>query len=78
MIITTLQFQFATKFELFLIFMGVILSCLNAFSLPLVIIIYGEFTTLLVERNYVPLDNSTSATTSQTYLLNLFGGGKEM
>lgn len=38
--------------------------------MPLMIIVYGEFTTLLVDRTY------RVGTTSNTNLLQIFGGGK--
>lgn len=38
--------------------------------MPLLIITYGEFTTLLVDRHY------RIGTSSKTVLLQIFGGGK--
>lgn len=38
--------------------------------MPLIIIIYGEFTTLLVDRAY------SIGTSSDTVMLHLFGGGR--
>lgn len=64
------QFRFATSFEYFLIFLGVVFTILKSFGMPLMIIVYGEFTTLLVDRTY---QNGTS---SNTALLQLFGGGR--
>lgn len=47
-----------------------IFTFIKSLGVPLMIIVYGEFTTLLVDRTY------GEGTSSSTYLLNLFGGGK--
>lgn len=44
----------------------------TAWGLPLVIMIYGEFTNLLVERSRI------NGTTTGTIILGLFGGGEVM
>ncbi|XP_037037808.1 multidrug resistance protein homolog 65 isoform X3 [Bradysia coprophila] len=63
-------YRFATPLEFFLIFLGIVFTTLKSFGMPLMIIVYGEFTTLLVDRTY---ENGTS---SNTTLLQLFGGGR--
>lgn len=65
----TFQYRFATKWEIFVIFIGIIFTCLKSFAMPILIVIYGEFTTLLVERTL------GIGTSSKTYFLPLFGGG---
>ncbi|XP_066999280.2 multidrug resistance protein homolog 49 isoform X2 [Anabrus simplex] len=63
-------FRYATCGEIVLVFLGVILSLFTGICFPLIIILYGEFTTLLVDRN---MENVTS---TPTVLLALFGGGR--
>jgi ATP-binding cassette subfamily B (MDR/TAP) protein 1 len=52
--------------------LGLVLSILAGIGVPLIIILYGEFTTMLVDR---ATDNITSTPTT---LLNLFGGGRQL
>lgn len=63
-------FRFCTPCELFLLFIGFIMSAIKALTLPAVVIIYSEFTAMLVDRTL------RIGTTSQTYCLPIFGGGK--
>lgn len=62
-------FRFATKGDIVLIFIAIICATLAAFCLPFGLILYGEFTTLLVDRE-VNIGPST-----KTFLLHMFGGG---
>ncbi|XP_046818265.1 multidrug resistance protein homolog 49 isoform X1 [Vespa crabro] len=63
-------FRFATIGELMLIFGGLIMGTLTGLCIPISTIQYGEFTTLLVDRN---MANQTS---TPTLILYWFGGGK--
>ncbi|XP_066999667.2 multidrug resistance protein homolog 49 [Anabrus simplex] len=65
-------FRYSTWQERTLVILGILLAVASGVLMPGFIILYGEFTTLLVERN---MEN---ATTSKTYLLELFGGGKKL
>ena len=53
-----------------LIIGGLIMGTLTGLCIPISTIQYGEFTTLLVDRN---LENQTS---TPTLILEWFGGGK--
>lgn len=50
--------------------LGLLMGCLIGLCLPIATIEYGEFSTLLVDRN---MENHTS---TQTLILKWFGGGK--
>ncbi|XP_076760462.1 multi drug resistance 49 isoform X1 [Xylocopa sonorina] len=63
-------FRFATCGELMLVFGGLIMGTLTGLCIPVSTIQYGEFTTLLVDRNMV---NQTS---TPTLIMKWFGGGK--
>jgi ATP-binding cassette subfamily B (MDR/TAP) protein 1 len=52
--------------------LGLVLSIISGIGLPLIIILYGEFTTLMVDR---AKDNITSTPTT---ILCLFGGGRQL
>lgn len=65
-----LQFRFVTKWDVILILIGIIFTLLKSIAMPLLIITYGEFTTLLVDRTL------GIGTSSPTIFLPLFGGGK--
>jgi hypothetical protein len=56
--------------EQFLVLTGLLLGIATGCGVPIVIILYGEFTTLLVDR---AVENSTSTATS---ILHIFGGGR--
>ncbi|XP_011868087.1 PREDICTED: multidrug resistance protein homolog 49 isoform X2 [Vollenhovia emeryi] len=62
-------FRFATWGELTLIFLGLMLGCLVGMCIPVAIIEYGEFSTMLLDRN-------RNDTTTPTFILPWFGGGK--
>ncbi|KAK2584731.1 hypothetical protein KPH14_007064 [Odynerus spinipes] len=63
-------FRFATCGELMLVFGGLIMGTLTGLCIPVSTIQYGEFTTLLVDRN---MKNQTS---TPTLIMEWFGGGK--
>ncbi|XP_059216355.1 multidrug resistance protein homolog 65 [Stomoxys calcitrans] len=65
-------FRFSTKCEIFLLFIGFVMSAIKALTLPAVVIIYSEFTAMLVDRTY------RIGTSSKTYALPIFGGGKTL
>ncbi|KAM3965965.1 multidrug resistance protein homolog 49 [Aphomia sociella] len=63
-------FRFAKPWELLLLFIGVLLASVNGFFVPLGVIIYGEFTALLIERTMM------TGTSSTTLTISIFGGGR--
>jgi ATP-binding cassette, subfamily B (MDR/TAP), member 1 len=63
-------FRFATRTEKLLVLVGVLCVCISSLMMPCGIILYGEFTTILVDRE-VRVGTSTS-----TNILTLFGGGR--
>ncbi|KAK0086065.1 hypothetical protein PV325_003921 [Microctonus aethiopoides] len=63
-------FRFATFAELMYVLGGLIMGTLTGLCIPVSTIQYGEFTTLLVDRN---MENQTS---TPTLILEWFGGGK--
>ncbi|GAB0096239.1 Multidrug resistance protein homolog 65 [Sergentomyia squamirostris] len=63
-------FRFATKWELFLIFLATILAAVSAATMPMIIVVFGEFSTILIERKF------SVGASSETILLWMFGGGK--
>ncbi|XP_012529625.2 multidrug resistance protein homolog 49 isoform X2 [Monomorium pharaonis] len=63
-------FRFATWFELTLIASGIVLGCFVGMCIPAAIIEYGEFSTMLLDRN------RENDTTTPTIILPWFGGGK--
>lgn len=65
-------FRFTTPCEIFLLFIGFIMSAIKALTLPACVIIYSEFTAMLVDRSF---ENSTS---SKVYALPILGGGKTL
>lgn len=67
-----LQFRYATLFEKFLSLLGLLFATIGAFGIPFNVIVYGEFTTLLVDRS----EAMQEGTSTPTLLINLFGGGK--
>lgn len=63
-------FRFATFGELMYVLGGLVMGTLTGLCIPISTIQYGEFTTLLVDRNMV---NQTS---TPTLIMAWFGGGK--
>ncbi|XP_071641827.1 multidrug resistance protein homolog 49 isoform X1 [Temnothorax longispinosus] len=62
-------FRFATWGELMLVFLSLILGGLVGLTIPVSIIQYGEFSTLLLDRH-------RNDTTTPTVIMPWFGGGK--
>lgn len=65
-------FRFSTYGELFWLFIGFIMCCIKALTLPAVVIVYSEFTAMLVDR---AMQVGTSST---VHALPLLGGGKKL
>ncbi|KAK7874401.1 hypothetical protein R5R35_001497 [Gryllus longicercus] len=63
-------FRYATPWERVMVGAGLVFGLVTSIGLPVIIILYGEYTTLLVDRN---MENVTS---SRTHVLDLFGGGR--
>lgn len=63
-------FRFATKFEVFLVFVGILCASVASLGLPYGMILYGEFTTILVDREI------SVGTSTRTNILSVFGGGR--
>uniref|UniRef100_A0A336LJ59 ABC-type xenobiotic transporter n=1 Tax=Culicoides sonorensis TaxID=179676 RepID=A0A336LJ59_CULSO len=63
-------YQFATPFQLILVFIGMISSVLSSLGIPFIIVLYGEFTTILVDRV------REVETSTPTLILSWFGGGR--
>nr|CAD7426613.1 unnamed protein product [Timema monikensis] len=63
-------FRYATWYELVLTLLGILLGIATGCCLPIIIILYGEFTTLLVERH------QENVTSSYATLLQGYGGGQ--
>lgn len=65
-------YRFSTPCEIFWLFIGFVMSTIKALTMPAVIIVYSEFTAMLVDRSL------RIGTSSKTYALPIFGGGKEL
>uniref|UniRef100_A0A1A9WG68 Uncharacterized protein n=1 Tax=Glossina brevipalpis TaxID=37001 RepID=A0A1A9WG68_9MUSC len=65
-------YRFSTPCEVLLLFIGFLMSAIKALTLPAVVIIYSEFTAMLVDRTL------RTGTSSKTYALPLFNGGKTL
>lgn len=65
-------FRFSTYWELFWLFIGFVMCCIKALTLPAVVIVYSEFTAMLVDR---AMQVGTSST---VHALPLLGGGKKL
>ncbi|XP_059046777.1 multidrug resistance protein homolog 49-like isoform X2 [Achroia grisella] len=63
-------FRFAKTWELLLLLIGIILASVNGLFVPIGVIIYGEFTALLIERTVM------TGTSAATLTISLFGGGR--
>lgn len=66
-----MQFRYATPCELLMTAFGLVFGTIASFGIPWNVVTYGEFTTMLVDRT---VGGNVSST--PTYLLDLFGGGK--
>ncbi|XP_055687209.1 multidrug resistance protein homolog 65 [Lutzomyia longipalpis] len=62
-------YRFATKWELFLILLATIFTAISAATMPMIIVVFGEFSTILIERKF------SVGASSETILLWMFGGG---
>lgn len=65
-----LKYRFASRWDQFLLLIGLFTTFVKSCSWPFLILIYGEFTTLLVDRTY------GIGTSTPTLVLEWFGGGK--
>ncbi|KAK6625886.1 hypothetical protein RUM43_006185 [Polyplax serrata] len=65
-------FKFASGWEKVYLYIGVTFSVLSGFLLPVIIIFYGEYTTLLIDRN---TPNQTTVT--PTIITPWFNGGRQ-
>lgn len=65
-----IQFRYATSWDVILMIIATVCSFVKTLGMPCSFIIFGEFTTLMVDRS---LENGT---TSKTFFLHIFGGGK--
>ncbi|CAG9571820.1 unnamed protein product [Danaus chrysippus] len=63
-------FRFAQRWEFVMLFAGIIFACLNGLFVPVGVIIYGEFTSLLIDRTVM------NGTSTPTLTINWFGGGR--
>ncbi|XP_063698920.1 multidrug resistance protein homolog 49-like isoform X2 [Culicoides brevitarsis] len=63
-------FMFATPLELALVIVGIIFSVLSALGIPVVIVLYGEYTTILIDRV------REAEISTETLILKWFGGGR--
>ncbi|CAO1320937.1 unnamed protein product [Diamesa hyperborea] len=63
-------FRFATKLDVFFVFLGIVCASIASLGLPYGMILYGEFTTILVDRTI------RIGTTTPTHILHVFGGGR--
>lgn len=63
-------YRYSTIGERFLIFLGVIFATLGSLGVPYAVVIYGEFTSLLIDRT------TGIGTSSPTFILSIFGGGR--
>lgn len=63
-------FRYTNCWEVFLILLAVLFAVVSATLWPLLIIVYGEFTTVLVERAL------TRGEVSTTQFMPMFGGGE--
>ncbi|XP_072945637.1 multidrug resistance protein homolog 49 [Epargyreus clarus] len=63
-------FRFAKPWEYLMLFLGVVLATLNGLFVPVGVIVYGEFTSLLIDRTVM------TGTSSETLTIAWFGGGR--
>ncbi|XP_032292618.1 multidrug resistance protein homolog 49 [Drosophila virilis] len=65
-------FRYSTRLERFLLLLSIIVATIASVFIPYFILIYGEFTSLLIDRTV------GEGTSSPTFILALFGGGKRL
>ncbi|XP_068623038.1 multidrug resistance protein homolog 49-like [Battus philenor] len=63
-------FRYATPWELVMLLIGVLLATVNGLFVPIGVIIYGEFTALLIDRTVMV------GTSNPTITISMFGGGR--
>lgn len=63
-------YKFSTTWQRVVIIFGVLSAILGSLGIPFLIVLYGEFTTLLVDRV------REEGRTTDTILIRLFGGGR--
>ncbi|PZC77504.1 hypothetical protein B5X24_HaOG200315 [Helicoverpa armigera] len=63
-------YRYAKPCELLFLMVGVFFACINGLFVPLGVIIYGEFTALLIDRTVM------TGTSTETWTISWFGGGK--
>ncbi|XP_013191344.1 multidrug resistance protein homolog 49 [Amyelois transitella] len=64
--------EFALKWELALLALGVFMASLNGLFVPIGVMVYGEFTSLLIDRTVM------IGTSTPCLILDMFGGGKKL
>ncbi|CAG4976005.1 unnamed protein product [Colias eurytheme] len=65
-------FRFAKPWELLILLFGLIFASLNGLMVPVGVIVYGEFTSLLIDRTVM------TGTSTPVLLISWFGGGKQL
>ncbi|ALC42337.1 Mdr49 [Drosophila busckii] len=65
-------FRYSTCLERFMLVLSMIVATLGAALIPYFVVIYGEFTALLIDRTV------RVGTSSPTFILPIFGGGKTL
>lgn len=70
--IYTFQFRYATIWDCLTMVIGIMAASIASISVPYSVILYAEFTTLLIDRN-MGIGISTPAP-----ILSVFGGGKAL
>ncbi|KAJ8720984.1 hypothetical protein PYW08_006449 [Mythimna loreyi] len=65
-------YRYANVREILLLLIAVFLACINGLFVPLGTIIYGEFTSLLIDRTVM------TGTSTETLTIALFGGGQSL
>ncbi|XP_026736211.1 multidrug resistance protein homolog 49-like [Trichoplusia ni] len=63
-------YRYATPLEILLLLFALFLACINGLFVPVGVIIYGEFTALLIDRTIM------TGTSTETWTISMFGGGR--
>lgn len=66
------QFRYAKSWEIFLTLLGTFCACIAALGIPYNVVVYGEFTTLLVDRSF----SEPGVPSTTTLIIGWFGGGQ--
>ncbi|RVE52406.1 hypothetical protein evm_002800 [Chilo suppressalis] len=64
--------RFAKPWEIVILIVGVIMASLNGLFVPIGVIVYGEFTSLLIDRTVM------NGTSTPTLTISMFGGGRQL